>query len=458
MVEILDHLEIVDRAMTGERLDEKEYDMHVFKNIQELIKELNLKPDPENPVPSDDSLADEVFEAGLMLAEKIGIYCLDTRRVFKVTEDEIKKALKEIREEVTVGSGKDTRKLTVRKPEDSHTPFYVGCGTTPLSEELYDKIMQSIALQPIDSIASSNLYTIGGRRIIGMPLEVYANRRAIEWTREAIRKAEKPNLCIINYPINSRAYVNHALLDQDHIRPNDILNCAHLPEGFKLEYDTLTTTHTAHEYGSLTCDHTTGMVGLYAGGPEGVVIHNIADAVLAQTVLNNDIELMSVRNAIDMRLNEIPEIFWAKSLICQALSRNTKIKTRFFPHASSEPGCKEWFIHRAQLILTYVPSGSTIVDCSGRPNQPLRENLCGPLEIEFCLEIGNASKEFKRKEANEFVKKLYSLLPKEELLKGPFKGMNFQESYDVNTFKPKKEFLELYQAMYHKIKDMGIVS
>jgi methylamine--corrinoid protein Co-methyltransferase len=456
VVRILDYLEVVDRAMTGERIDEKEYEMRVFKNIQEFVRELKIKPDPENPVPSDDSLADEVFEAGLMLAERIGAYCLDTKRVVKITEDEIRGALKKIPEKITVGAGKDARDIVARSPEDGKLPHIIGAGATPLSEDLHVKIMYSIALEQIDSIHSSNMYKINGRRIVGMPLEVYGTRRAIEWAREAIRRAGKPGMYILGYPLNMRAYVINSMLDWEHIRPTDGVCCSHLPEGFKLEYDVLTATHTAHEYGCYVFDHTSGHVGMYSGGPEGVVIHNVAGVLIGQTLLGYDWVFLTVIYALDTQLNDTPEIFWAKSLLSQALARNTKVKFHATRQAGSEPGCREWFLQATQLVLTWVPAGVTIFQADGRPTAPRRENLCGPLESRWCVELIRAATKLRREEANEVVKKISALFPKEKLRQGQFRGRSFEESYDTTTLKPKKDHLELYENMKKEVADLGV--
>ncbi len=456
MVRILDYLEVVDRSMTGERISEKEYEMRIFKNIQELVKEFNLKPDPENPVPSDNSLADEAFEAGLMFAERIGAYCLNTKRVVRVTENEIKEALKKIPKKIIVGAGKDAREIIKREPDDGKLPHIIGGGASPLSEDLHVSIMRSIALEEVDSIISSNMYKVGGRQIVGMPLEVYATRRAIEWTREATRAAGKPGMHILAYPLNMRAYVINALLDPDHIRPTDGVCCSHLPEGFKLEYDVLTATQTAHEYGCCVFDHTTGEVGMYAGGPEGVVIHNISGVLLGQALLGQDFNAISVYNVLDLQLNEIPEIFWARALQSQALSRNTNAKLYVWRQTGSEPGCREWFLQATQLSLVWIPSGATILVANGRPEAPRRENLAGPLETRCCIELARAATKLKRAEASEIVKSIYKILPKEKLVQGQFKGRSFEESYDVITMRPKKEHLELYEEMRKEISDLGL--
>lgn len=453
---MLDYLDVVDRTATGERISEKEYDLNVFRCVQELVRELRLKPDPEKPVSDDDSLADAVFNAGVTLASRIGVYCLDTSRVFKVSEDEVIDAINEIPREITVGADREARTVIARRPDDGRVPHFTGVGATPLSEELYVRIMQSVVSQPIDSSGCSSLYSISGRRIVGMPLEVFATRRAVEWTREANRMVGKPGRYVECYPLNMKAYVIHSVLDPEHIRKTDGVSCAHLPEGFKLQYDVLTASNTAHEYGCISRGSTAGMVGMYAGGPEGVAIHNISGALLDRVILGSDFELLEVNDARDIQLNEVPEIFWAKSLMGQALSRNTNVKFIGCCEAGSEPGCEEWFLQGTQLTLAWVPSGAPIFYASSRPAAPHRENLGGSLEIKWCIDIARAATKLKREEANEIVKKLTVLLPKKRLAEGQIKGKTFEETYDTTTLKPKEEHKELYRRMRTRISDLGV--
>jgi hypothetical protein len=62
--------------------------------IQELVKEYDIKFDPERPVSSDGAMADRVFQAGVQLFHEIGVYHMDTSRVIKYGMDEIEEGLR----------------------------------------------------------------------------------------------------------------------------------------------------------------------------------------------------------------------------------------------------------------------------------------------------------------------------------------------------------------------------
>ncbi len=105
--------EVLDRACnTGAITNVKEFDMKIFKVASRLVKEFDIRYDPEIFVPSDDSLADDVWKAGLELFNDIGMYCLSSGRVIKFDESEVKEALREVRGEVEIGEGGERRVVT----------------------------------------------------------------------------------------------------------------------------------------------------------------------------------------------------------------------------------------------------------------------------------------------------------------------------------------------------------
>ena len=102
--------EICARAETGPIVDEGQFDKRILpRKIQELTKEFNVKYNPNESVPTDDDLANRVFEAGKKLLLDVGIYCTDTNRIIRFTEDEITEAIKSVPSKITVGRGKYAR-------------------------------------------------------------------------------------------------------------------------------------------------------------------------------------------------------------------------------------------------------------------------------------------------------------------------------------------------------------
>src|SRR4030042_6433074 len=78
LVQILD---VMQKALEGKPMSENDYQLRTFSpKVQEKVRKYGIKYDPENPVPSDNSLADEVFKAGFELMADVGSYCITTGR------------------------------------------------------------------------------------------------------------------------------------------------------------------------------------------------------------------------------------------------------------------------------------------------------------------------------------------------------------------------------------------
>ena len=73
--------EVVKRAMTGPICSENEFDMEILvPEIARVVDKYEIKYDPENPIPSDDDLADRVWKAAVEFYTNVGTYCTTSER------------------------------------------------------------------------------------------------------------------------------------------------------------------------------------------------------------------------------------------------------------------------------------------------------------------------------------------------------------------------------------------
>ena len=79
-VEISDFLAVLDKTETGPMVDIQEWAQgNIYETIQELVEKHAIKLDTQDPwEPSDDALADRVFEDAMELVLKNSVYCTDT--------------------------------------------------------------------------------------------------------------------------------------------------------------------------------------------------------------------------------------------------------------------------------------------------------------------------------------------------------------------------------------------
>jgi methylamine--corrinoid protein Co-methyltransferase len=65
--------ELVKRSETGPYMKEKDFEMALARRTAELVREYDLKIDPQVLVPADDGMADRLYQAGLQLFLDMGV-------------------------------------------------------------------------------------------------------------------------------------------------------------------------------------------------------------------------------------------------------------------------------------------------------------------------------------------------------------------------------------------------
>lgn len=95
MASIEHALQILDKAHAGPICTAKEWGFKLSRTIAEKLKIYGLEKtcDTENPINADDELADRFYKAGYELALEMGVFCQDTDRIIKITEEELQRAV-----------------------------------------------------------------------------------------------------------------------------------------------------------------------------------------------------------------------------------------------------------------------------------------------------------------------------------------------------------------------------
>ena len=70
--------EILLRSKEGPIIEEKEFDLSLFKKTQELQKKYDITYNPDRPVDISGELADRVYRAGMELFLDLGAFCTTT--------------------------------------------------------------------------------------------------------------------------------------------------------------------------------------------------------------------------------------------------------------------------------------------------------------------------------------------------------------------------------------------
>lgn len=190
--------DVYDRAKTGPRADEKEWDFKTIPQTAARIKaKYDIKMDKKTIIPEDPELIDKLFNAGMDMLVECGVYCIDTGRVIKYTRDEVLHAIEAAPDHFQFGEGREAIQVVPRNGSSSKAPIIQGGPTgSPCSEDLFLPIHQSYAQEPIiDTIVDGVLQTVMGKDPLpDTPYEIMAVRSEALQVREAQMRAGRTGM------------------------------------------------------------------------------------------------------------------------------------------------------------------------------------------------------------------------------------------------------------------------
>ncbi len=448
--------EVLERIEQGPICSERDFDLRVMHpKIQEVIKEHEIRFDPENPIPSDDSLADEIFQAALDVYLHTGTLCLDTQRRVLFQEIEIKDSLRAAPTRLLFGEGADQRAMVCRKVDDSREPF---CISTPIghpvSEENYLPVIISYMQNPhADAAGVPSLITFRGRAVkTRSPTEFDAAIWNVLCFRAAARIVGRPGLGTHNLISNaeSTAAIVAATNPEFGARSTDGFCVAAFPE-LKVEYERLNKTAYFLRTGHLISSLAGPIKGGLPGGPEGTAVVTVANLFQGTLVARGKYYIYF---PIDLRFacNSTREMLWVLSMVGQAISRNTHALKVCAPYHAAGPCTEMVGYESAATSLAIVTSGADVDYGSVAKNK--YPDYCSGLEAQFAHEICRGLGGMKRYDANVLVKELLKRY-ESKIQEAPL-GRKFQQCYDIKTVVPRKDYVDLHVKVRKSLVDIGL--
>lgn len=451
-------LDILDRAHQGPLLTEKEWNTKVIPaNVSQKLKEHSLQGtcNPENPVNTDDGLADEFFKAGFELAVEMGFFCVDTERVVKVTEGELRDALRNAPNELVLGEGRDRVLVKHRQMEDEYPPICDASLGIVVSEDIWVPLMQAIVEQrEIDVFEGGSLTTIFGHPVLGgTPYETLVGRYEAQLKREVLWRAGRPGMCTDGVISSTTAFGQLGGFGIaggfDAARSTAIiLN----PGEMCTNYITFHKVVHSMNCGSRKRLCMASMIGGYPGRAEGVTLTQIAGFLLQFAIHEADFAGLDV---IDVRYSGScgRDGIWVQSVASQAIGRNTHLLKSFTPNQVAGP-CTEMLLYESAVAMMTLTASGVEFSVEPRSGGGRYTDYLTPLECKFCAEVFKRSAGMTRKQVNEIVK---VIMPKyEDRLKDPPRGKSVRECYDLNTWKPTQEWLDMYLKVKRELIDLGV--
>jgi methylamine--corrinoid protein Co-methyltransferase len=457
--------EILDRACnSGPETEVRDFDMKIFREAQRLVEEHGIEYDSDVYVPCDDSLADDVWEAGFELFTELGVYCMNSRRVIGFEEDEVRTALREVRGEVEIGEGGERRLVKRRGIEGESPPVIVGgVIESDITEgESFVKLYQAIAQEPlIDGLyVGPPVHTSEGYTLrMGSPLEVHLGRCMAAWAREAVRRAGRPGLHYVSACPSAIADIA-GCNPENGTRPSDGIMISVTSE-LKTDYEALAKVAYALDYGCVKATHGGSIIGGWAGGPEGAAVVSIADFLGAVMVYHHKVgptygDHGLTRCPGPVPISSVNPGMWGTELTGQAIARNYRgINGRFFLTAAG-PGTEMQLWEVAALGIAALASGRDMFCGGGIRRYKVKPMLGSALENRFHAELGHAALGINRGDADELVRRIVGKYSDDVSKDGGPWGYTFQEIHNTRTLSIRPEFQAVYDKVKRELTNMGL--
>ena len=450
--------EILLRSKDGPIIEEKQFDLSIYKKTQALQKKYGIRYDPHQPLDVAGELADRVYQAGCELFFDLGAYCTTTRRAIKVTEKELGDEIASCPDKIELGEGPDRVEAVHRSVEGLEKPLVVaGIQTAPFSdEETMFTIYRLCAMDRcVDGIWGGILLKIDGTYevIAGTPSEIYQYRKTIAILRRAIEAAGRPGMIIINNAPTSPATI--AMFDeQDGLRRSDCIESTGMSE-MKVAYDDLNRSAYGLAHGVPIHGAHSSVIGGFSATPEGAAIVAVAASL----------QLVSIHKAVFFRCGAVDSRvksrvtrsqLWAAGTAMQGLSRNTRliVEGSIGDHPAAGPGTKQYLYESAagHIVSTVMGGHST-----GGTRKYVVGSTCNygtPLESRWMGEVCQAAVGMERKQASELIEYLLRLY--EGNLKDAPAGDTFERLYDQRTLEPLPEYKTVYEEVKTELQRRGL--
>ncbi len=449
-------VEIFQRSRSGPFMKEVDFDLLVSKRARELAREYEITYNPQLVCPSDDAMADRLFEAGVQLLVDVGCYHLDTQRVIKFSRAEIMEALRQAPSELRLGEGNDLIVARHRGVEDPNPSYNLtGPAGQPCSEDYYLPLMISYAQEPyVDAIESGATLTYNGVDIMaGTLLEVMAVQRDAATAREAVRRVGRPGMHIGDAATGMTVIGKMAASEPvNGLRPCDGRLVAQMCE-LKVDDDQLARVPHLRNYGSHIINLMTPLTGGVGGPPEGVAIVSVAEFLVGVVCYFATYHYLSITH-IKWTNNSDPWGMYVLSTVGQAMARNTHLVYTDDPFCMNGPCTDELLYEVAGHAVIGEVCGYTQHGVGSTGGNEVDHHT--GLECGFQGEVARATTRagITREQANEIA--LVLLEKYKDTFKNPKRGKPFSQAYDVKSVTPTQEWRDCYRRVKEELTKLGL--
>jgi len=449
------------RAETGPIVPEKDFDLkRYWPRVNELARKYKVEHDPRHIVPTDDEQLENVWKAAYELVLDVGFLCLDTARVILFTPDEIDEMIDHVHPVLRLGTGEEERTYTCKGFEDydnQRNPHAVmGRVLGQISPEIYSSVIMSYLKEPsIDHVHFQGIISkINGMPTTpGSPWEMLAELHRVALVRDACRRVGRPGFSDGGtVPVKLQAQM--AADNPQWGTPSGDCRGAYISPSMKTNYDWMCRALHMYQYGAHTWGAGTAYVGGTSGGPATSAINVCAELIGSALLYENSLLGTWALDAVYFSNSSKQSLFaswWGGAAFRKHVPYACLVGA---PIQMTYKLGREYFLEQAAGAVGCTPLGFGVSGGAGA--QSAGTDVSSGMGCRMSAEVGKAVGQARltRKEANEIVLAITDKYqPHIDDRTAHTIGLTYQEAHDVETSRPKPEFLATYNQVKAELKE-----
>lgn len=455
---MLDAWDVYLRSTEGKPVSELEFDTQILPmRVMELTSEYDIKYDPEELLPTDKGMIQNIFDAAIDLLVDVGYLNTSTGRIITFDEYEIKRNLRLLPGQYTTGEGNDRITITKRELEDQRAPTIIGGAQGgPISEEWYTPIYQSFAMEPcVKELHSGTLVGLNGCEIKSRTTgEMLGSLREATFIKEGIRRAGRPGLGTTGTMSGTTSEAQCFAFSEGGYRPGCDRLLVSLLNEMKVDWDTLKKALFCQQNNITIANCMSPVMGGYLGGPEGTAIGDTAESIAAFLLLGGPSMQLGIPNDAATGYKIFSESFWALSRTTAALTQNINAPLTPYCTITSGMGSEQSMFEIAAIAGVVTPTGASSL-LGACTSTALETDSVSGMNSRMLDESAKAFTGMNLSESNEALVKLvdhYGGNDTARYRQAPAK--KFYELYDLKSVRPTREFEDTWINSKAKISDM----
>ncbi len=452
-----------NRSEEGPMLSEKDFDLKVYwPAVKRLVKKYNIQYKPDEIVPQDIELINNIYKAAKELFIEVGVYNVTTKRQIKWTEEEVDAIMKVFPSSSTIGEGRDATTMVKRHLNDPRPTGNILARVLGSQDPaLIDRVFYAYASEErLDHVCFQGIIPqIGGADVRPWsPAEMVSELKrvaAVEWARKA---AGRPGLAdCSSAPVSLQAAMA-AMNSDSGMRKGDVRHVYIMPH-LKTSYEQFTRTVSTFAFGHHQWGIGQAYIGGLSGAPNTAAVATTAE-LFAYCMLYNPsyLGLWSADNLYFATTSRTA--LWTNFHAGAAWTNNTNtfsVAGAPWGVVVSGPCCETYFWEHAAGAIGCAVTG--MFSGGGTGWQSGGHMGATPIGARFASEVCDAACEAQIgfAEANRLVKYCLAKYEERMLARDLHKtGKPFDQCYDIESCQPLPEYVEIYEKVKAELREQGL--